>query len=96
MVTVRLTRHLRRFLPHLDEGPIQVEAGTVAAVIRSLGESFPGLRDYILDDGGALRQHVNVFVDGELIGDRLHLSDAVGADSQVFIMQALSGGREAG
>ena len=47
---------------------------------------------YVLDDQGALRKHVNVFVDNRMISDRVALSDAVAEDSEVFVMQALSGG----
>jgi hypothetical protein len=39
-----------------------------------------------------MRQHVNVFVDGERIRDRGTLGDPVGPDSRVVIVQALSGG----
>jgi molybdopterin synthase sulfur carrier subunit len=39
-----------------------------------------------------LRQHVNVFVDGRLIKNRGTLTDAVGDDTRVLILQALSGG----
>ena len=33
-----------------------------------------------------------VFVDGELIKDRVRLTDPVAADGEVYVMQALSGG----
>ena len=45
-----------------------------------------------LDDQGQVRRHVAIFVDGERIDDRRHLSDRVGADSEVYVVQALSGG----
>ncbi|TWU00285.1 hypothetical protein Pla108_12340 [Botrimarina colliarenosi] len=50
------------------------------------------LKSYVLDEQGRLRRHVAVFVDGRLITDRLGLSDAVTPTSEVFVMQALSGG----
>ncbi|MGU7779344.1 MoaD/ThiS family protein [Burkholderia sp. PU8-34] len=66
---------------------------------RTLGEAFdavfaaqPRLRGYILDDQGALRKHLAVFVDGRRVRDREHLSDALGDDSRVYVVQALSGG----
>jgi len=52
----------------------------------------PRLRGYLVDDQGRLRQHVNVFVDGEAIRDRLALADEVRGDSEIHVMQALSGG----
>ncbi|MDR3098703.1 MAG: MoaD/ThiS family protein [Paraburkholderia sp.] len=66
---------------------------------RSVGEAFeavfaaqPRLRGYILDDQGGLRRHLSVFVDGQPVRDRQHLSDALGAASRVYVVQALSGG----
>lgn len=46
----------------------------------------------MLDEHGRLRKHVVVFVDGTMVADRVALTDAVGPDSEVFVMQALSGG----
>ena len=52
----------------------------------------PRLRGYVLDDQGALRRHVIVFVGGEAVVDRVRLSDAAPADSEIAVLQALSGG----
>lgn len=94
MARVEFTRHLHRFFPALDcERGVPVEdAADVAAVLRGLDARYPGLRDYIVDDSGALRKHVNVFVDEKPVRDRTTLSDPVGPASDVLIMQALSGG----
>jgi hypothetical protein len=56
------------------------------------GLPWPRLRGYVLDDQGALRHHMMVFVDGEPIRDRARLSDLVRPTSEVYVMQALSGG----
>jgi sulfur carrier protein ThiS len=45
-----------------------------------------------VDEQGRLRQHVAVFVGGELVRDRLNLTDRVQDHQDVFVMQALSGG----
>ena len=50
------------------------------------------LRGYVLDDQGALRKHVTIFVDGRRVADRTDLSDPVGDASEVYVFQALSGG----
>jgi molybdopterin synthase sulfur carrier subunit len=69
-----------------------VEGRTVReALDRAFGEN-PRARGYVLDEQGALRKHMVVFVDGEAILDRTGLSDGVSADSQIYVMQALSGG----
>ncbi len=35
---------------------------------------------------------MNIFVNGQQIADRVHLSDAVADTDELYIMQALSGG----
>jgi molybdopterin synthase sulfur carrier subunit len=70
----------------------QVEASTVSEALNAVFTQHPTLRSYVLDDQGAVRQHVVVFVDGTAITDRKRLSDAVRPESEVFVMQALSGG----
>jgi molybdopterin converting factor small subunit len=92
MVTVHLTRHLYSFFPHLEGKDIAVEASTVADVVRALEGLAPGIGFYICDERGRLRTHVNVFVGKQMIRDRGGLSDAVAADDEVHILQALSGG----
>jgi hypothetical protein len=83
---------LLTLFPQLAGGPIEVQAATVAEVVQRLNELAPGVAFYICDELGRLRQHVNVFVAGEMIYDRRGLSDVVEANTRVFIAQALSGG----
>jgi len=90
MATIRFTPILSRFFPELDNRTLAT--GTVADLLMQLEGEFPGLSAYLLDDQGALRQHVNIFVDGEKIRDLSTLSDQVGKGQEVFVMQALSGG----
>lgn len=72
--------------------PQEVEGRTVREVLDRVFAVDPRARPYVLDEQGMLRKHITVFVDGEAVGDRNGLSDGVGADSQVYVMQALSGG----
>jgi hypothetical protein len=50
------------------------------------------VRSYILDDQGRLRRHVAVFIDGELLLDKKDLGRGVASSSEIYVMQALSGG----
>ncbi len=52
----------------------------------------PRLRGYVVDERGVLRKHMSVFVDGAQITDRETLSDPVTPRSEIYVMQALSGG----
>lgn len=92
MPTVELTRHLYRFFPALENRTIQVPAGSVAEVLRAVGEIAPGFTDYVLDERGALRRHVNLSINDTIVIDRTTLSDQVPADGTVYVFQALSGG----
>lgn len=92
MATVRLTGHLHAFFPALAGEPPRVDAASVAGVIEAMERRAPGFAFYVCDEAGRLRQHVNVFVDGQRIADRTRLSDPVGPEAEVFILQALSGG----
>lgn len=89
MARVEVTKNLAR---HVAVSPGELPGATVRAVLEALFERNPELRGYVLDDQGALRKHVVVFVDGESIADRAGLSDAVGSSSELVVMQALSGG----
>jgi hypothetical protein len=89
MPTVVFTPNLRR---HLDLTEVVVRAGTVAEALEKVFAENPRLRSYIVDEQGRLRQHVAVFVGGELVRDRLNLTDPIGNSQDVFVMQALSGG----
>lgn len=91
MPNVHFTTHLQRFFPALKQGTL-AEGQTVAEIIQSLEQQHPGLAAYVVDERGSLRKHVNIFVNDELILDRVRLSDAVGENTRVFIFQALSGG----
>jgi molybdopterin synthase sulfur carrier subunit len=90
MPQVKFTKNLQRFFPNIET--VQVEGDSVREVINALEQHFPGLAAYVIDDQGTLREHVNIFINQDLIHDTLTLSDPVQEDDQVFILQALSGG----
>jgi hypothetical protein len=92
MAKVALARHLYRFFPHLEGKELDVNASNAAQVVQELEKIAPGFALYICDERGSLRQHVNIFVEDELIADRARLTDVVKPDSKVYILQALSGG----
>ena len=89
MPRVAFTPHLQRFL---DAPPHRVEGTTVRAALDAVFAHNPRLRGYVLDDAGRVRQHVSVFVGDVSLVDRVTLSDAVGDDTEIVVLQALSGG----
>ena len=91
MSRVRFTSHLQKFFPALKQD-IHIDGRTVAEIVAALDQRFPGLAAYIVDERGALRKHVNIFVANEMIVDRQALTDALEPATRVFVAQALSGG----
>jgi hypothetical protein len=89
MPRVHFTPHLAK---HIHCPPCEVGAGTLRDVLEQACLVRPGLAGYLLDDHQRLRQHVIIFIDNCVLRDRESLSDPVGPESQVFVMQALSGG----
>lgn len=92
MAHVVFTPNLQRLV---TAPPREVEGATVREVLERVFADNTRLRGYVLDDQGALRQHMVVFVDGHQIEDRVTLSDPVSAVGSVYVMQALSGGNGA-
>lgn len=90
MPVVKFTANLKRFYP--DLAPLEVESTTVAGALEEVERNHKGLKDYIVDENGELRKHVNIFIGNDMIQDRQSLADALGAKDEMYIMQALSGG----
>ncbi|WP_176040459.1 MoaD/ThiS family protein [Burkholderia stabilis] len=77
---------------HVETPEREIDARTLGEAFDSVFAEQPRLRGYIVDDQGALRKHLSVFIDGRPVRDRQHLSDALGDGSRVYVVQALSGG----
>ena len=89
MPTVHFTANLQR---HVASPTIVVQGASVGEALRAVFEQNPRLRGYVVDEQGAVRKHMNVFVDGVQIRDRAGLSDTLTPTSEIYVMQALSGG----
>lgn len=89
MPLVVFTENIQR---HVLCPPRQVEGDTVREVLDAVFATNERARGYVLDEHGAVRKHMTIFVDGVMIRDRTALSEPVAADSEVYVMQALSGG----
>lgn len=90
MAVVKFTRNLKRFYPDLE--PLEVSGKTVSEVLNEVEVRYAGLRDYIVDENGTLRKHVNIFIGNEMVKDRERLLDELVEKDEVYVMQALSGG----
>ncbi|MFO0901488.1 MAG: MoaD/ThiS family protein [Pirellulales bacterium] len=89
MPRVTFTSNLRR---HVDCPPQTVAATNVREALEAVFARLPAVASYVVDERFRLRRHVVVFVDGQAIQDRDAQSDVVREDSEIYVMQALSGG----
>jgi sulfur-carrier protein len=89
MAKVHFTSNLRR---HVDCPTLESHGTTVRIVLDHVFSANSRLQTYVLDDQGHLRKHMRILVDGLAICDLEKQSDAVQPNSEIWVMQALSGG----
>lgn len=70
---------------------IPVDGATVGEVIAALEQRHPKLAGWVLDERGRIREHVKVFVNGEVAA----LEQVVGPDDRVQVLPSISGGSDA-
>jgi len=89
MARIVFTQQLRRFT---ETPQVDAPAATLRAALEAAFALNPRLRGYVLDDQDHMRANVVAFIDGRRCSDRVRLDDALKVDSEVHVMQALSGG----
>ena len=88
--SVRIPTILRSYTGGVSEVP--AEGGTLAEVLDSLESSHPGIRARVLDDAGALRRFVNVYVGDDDVRFIGGLEAAVADGAKISIIPAVAGG----
>lgn len=89
-VIVRLPSQLRSLVGGAGEVP--VDAATVREAILAVDAEYPGLAGRVLDDAGALRRFVNVFVADEDVRFLNGLDTVLKAGQTVSLVPAVAGG----
>ncbi len=89
MARIAFTQNIQRHVVCRDT---EAPGRSVREVLDNLFAGNPRARSYVLDDQAGLRKHMTIFIDGEMIADRVHLSDPVTEASSIYVFQALSGG----
>ena len=89
MAVVMFTRHLRAVAP---SEPIACTGGTLREALNDALGKHEQLKGYVLDDQGRLRKHVAIFIDNEHRTGPDVLDSPVNTNSEIYVMQALSGG----
>ena len=90
MPKINFTGHLKRFYPELAS--MEVKGLSVADCLKEIEVQYAGLKSYIVDENGALRQHVNIYIGNQMVKDRKYLRDTIKVNDEIYIMQAISGG----
>jgi MoaD family protein len=90
MVTVRIPTPLRKFTQGQEE--VGSAGKTVGEVIADLESRYPGIKERICDDRGALRRFVNVFVRDQDVRFKNNLDTPVTDGDEVSIVPAIAGG----
>ena len=88
--SVRIPTILRTYTGGAGEVP--AEGATLAEVLASLEANHPGIRARILDDTGALRRFVNVYVGDEDVRFAGGLEAEVAEGARISIIPAVAGG----
>lgn len=89
MARIAFTSHLQAVAP---TELVSCSGATIGELLDKLSASYPLLKDYVLDDQGRVRKHVAIFLDGQLRPRETALSLPVTEASEVYVLQALSGG----
>jgi hypothetical protein len=89
MATVRFTQNIQR---HVACPTREASGSNLREVLDDYFSENEKARGYVLDEQGKIRQHMVVFIDGEMVRDRDGLSDGVQPGSVIDVIQSLSGG----
>ncbi len=88
MPTVSFARALARYM--IDPFAT-VQGATVGEALGAVFASRSTLRGYVLDDQGAPRRHIVIYVNGRRVNDSVGLSDPIGPRDGIHVFQMLSG-----
>ena len=89
LVTVEFAASLRR---HVACAPQSVAPGSLRVVLEAALAAAPELAHYVFDDQRAVRKHVAVFINQQMVLDRVHLGQSLNPGDRVLVIQALTGG----
>ncbi len=90
MATVLIPAPLRRLTG--GQARVQIAASSLAELLERLEAVHPGMRSYLCDDAGALRAHVNLFVNSTEARQLNGLATPLAPDDEVTIIPAMAGG----
>lgn len=90
MAKVRIPTPLRKLTN--NEELVEVNASSVGAAIVELQSRYPGIKERLVDDTGAIRRFVNVYVNEEDIRFLQNQETPLKAGDEISIIPAIAGG----
>ncbi len=92
MITFQISGYLTEFTDGRAEIVLDISPANVGEALGRLWSEHTGLRDRVLNELGAVRPHVNVFVNSQTVPRDKVLQTGIVGDAEVCIMPAVSGG----
>jgi len=92
MPKIVLASSLARWIGATGEPSFALGGDTLAAALNELFVVHPNLRSYVVDEHDTVRHHVAIFIDGVAISDKHDLAIPLAPNTEIYILQALSGG----
>lgn len=90
-VMVRIPSPLRKLTGGASE--VEAKADSIGGLISALESSYPGMRERLCDETGAVRRFVNIYVNDEDIRFLTNQNTPLKDGDQVSIVPAIAGGR---
>ncbi len=90
MAKVRIPTPLRKLTN--NEELVEVNAASVGEVFKELQTRFPGIQERLLDESGAVRRFVNVYVNEEDIRFLQNQDTPIQPTDEISIIPAIAGG----
>lgn len=92
MITFNVAGFLTDFTNGRSQIVIESSAATVGEALDGLWQQHLGLRDRVLNEQGALRPHVNIFLNDENVRRKQLLDTSLQEDCEITILPSVSGG----
>ena len=90
MPTVRIPTPLRKLTANQEV--VTVSGVTLGAILDELNQAYPGLGERILDEQGAIRRFVNIFLNDEDVRFLQEKETPVAEKDEISIVPAIAGG----
>ena len=87
---VRIPAPLRKLTA--DQEVVEANGATVGDILADLDSNFPGLKERICDETGAVRRFVNIFLNDEDIRFLENKETQVKEGDEISIVPAIAGG----